>query len=99
MRQLCHKTEPFSAVDELALRMPLNESLQPGPFLGRPPAQRLLTQAQLPGHRRDRPARTDDKARSLPPILRSEFTSCRAHKNTFPQNPRIPLLQVSTKRG
>ena len=61
--------------------------------------RQLLTQTQLPGHRSDRPAGIDDKAGSLPPILRSEFMSYRAHKNTFPQNPRIPLLQVSTNRG
>jgi CBS-domain-containing membrane protein len=59
--------------------------------IGLQTVQHLLTQTQLPGHRLDRPARIDDKAGSLPPILRSEFTSCRAYKNTFPW-----LLQVST---
>jgi hypothetical protein len=50
-------------------------------FLGNPPAQQLLSQPEFPGHRGDSTLGIDNEPRSLPPILRSEFTSCRAHKN------------------
>ncbi len=64
-----------------------------GPLLSHPPAQHLLTQPQLPSHRRDRrdrPASINHQPGSLPPILRSEYTSCRAHKEHLPAESQDP---------
>jgi hypothetical protein len=57
------------------------------------------SQRKFPRQRRNRVPVSITNRAAFPPILRSEYTLCRAHKNTFPHNPRIPLLQVSTNRG